>query len=115
MVVEITVRSQMATTALMVSKVTTDSLEGLKSATCSVQPSQGKFAVAGCQTSSKALLSPDGNIGVQSPDILEGLFKKSQCNTRPSDRRVYSYWGEAARRLAAAVQCLIIKGLLYAE
>ena len=82
MVVEITVRSQMARTALMVSKVTTDSLEGLKSATCSVQPSQGKFAVAGCQTSSKALLSPDGNFGAKSPDFLEGLFEKSFCSTK---------------------------------
>ena len=32
------------------------------------------------------------------------FVKKSQCNTRPSDGRVYSCWGEAARRLAAAVQ-----------
>ncbi len=31
------------------------------------------------------------------------LVKKSHCNTRPSQRPVYSYWGEAARRLAAAV------------
>lgn len=82
MVVEITVRSQMATTALMVSKVTTDSLEGLWSATCTAQPSQGKFADAGCQTSSKALLSPDGNFGAKSPDFLKGLFEKSFCSTK---------------------------------
>lgn len=43
------------------------------------------------------------------------FVKKSQCNTRPSDGRVCSCWGEATRRLAAAVQCLIIKGLVYAE
>ena len=66
----------------MASIAMSDSLEGLRSATCTVQPSQGKFAVAGCQTSSKAPLSPDGNIGVQSPDIIEGLFEKSFCSTK---------------------------------
>ena len=66
----------------MVSKVTTDSLEGLWSATGTAQPSQGKFADAECLTNCKAPLSPDGNFGVKGPDILEGLFEKSFCSTK---------------------------------
>ena len=84
MVVEITVRSLMATTALTVSKVTTDSLEGLglRTATCTVNSSQGKFADAGRKTDRNGLLSPDGNFGVKGPDILGGLFEKSFCSTK---------------------------------
>ena len=82
MAVETTVRSLMAIPILMASIATSDSLEGLRSATCTAQPSQGKFAVAGCQTNCKAPLSLDGNFGVQSPDILEGLFEKSFCSTK---------------------------------
>lgn len=84
MVVEITVRSLMATTALTVSKVTTDSLEGLglRTATCTVNSSQGKFADTGCKASQDALLSPDGNFGVKRPAFLEGLFEKSFCSTK---------------------------------
>ncbi len=84
MAMDATIRSLMATTALMISKVTTDSLKGLglRSATCTVQPSQGKFADAGYKASQNALLSLDGNFGVKSPDILEGLFEKSFCSTK---------------------------------
>lgn len=77
-----TVRSLMAIPILMASIATSDSLEGLWSATFTTQPSQGKFADAGCLTSSKAPLSPDGNFGVKSPDFLEGLFEKSFCSTK---------------------------------
>lgn len=35
------------------------------------------------------------------------FVKKSQCNTRPSERPVYSYWEKATRRLAAVVQGII--------
>jgi len=69
-------------TTLTASIATSDNLEGLWSAPCTAQPSQGKFADAGCQTSYKAPLSPDGNFGVKSPDILEGLFEKSFCSTK---------------------------------
>ncbi len=72
----------MAIPILMVSIAKSNSPEGLWSATCTAQPSQGKFAVAGCQTSSKAPLSPDGNFVVKRPDILEGLFEKSFCSTK---------------------------------
>src|SRR5574344_373178 len=82
MAVETTVRSLTAIPILMASIGTSDSLEGLWSATCTTQPSQGKFADAGCLTSSKALLSPDGNFGVKRPAILEGLFEKSFCSTK---------------------------------
>ena len=76
------IKSLMAITTLMADKVASDSLEGLWSATCTAQPSQGKFSDAGCLTSSKAPLSPDGNFGVKSPDFLEGLFEKSFCSTK---------------------------------
>ena len=82
MAMETTVRSLMAIPTQMASIATSDSLEGLWSATCTTQPSQGKFADAGCLTSSKAPLSPDGNFGVQSPAFLEGLFEKSFCSTK---------------------------------
>jgi len=65
----------------MASIATSDSLEGLWSAICTTQPSQGKFADAGCLTSSKAPLSPDGKFAVKRPAILEGLFEKSFCTT----------------------------------
>jgi hypothetical protein len=77
-----TTKSLTDSTPLMASITTSDSPEGLWSATCTAQPSKGKFADTGCQTSSKAPLSPDGNIGVKSPDILEGLFEKSFCSTK---------------------------------
>ena len=81
---EITSGSLMATTPLMVSKMTSDSLEGLglRTATCTAQPSQGKFDDAGCKANRNGLLSPDGNFRVKSPDILEGLFEKSFCSTK---------------------------------
>lgn len=81
---EATIRSLMATTTLMVPIVTSDSLEGLElwTATCTAQPSQGTFADTGCKESRNGLLSPDGNFGVKSPDILEGLFEKSFCSTK---------------------------------
>ena len=79
---ETTVRSLMAIPILMDSIAKSNSPEGLWSATCTAQPSQGKFADAGCLTSSKAPLSPDGTFGVKSPDILEGLFEKSFCSTK---------------------------------
>ena len=82
MAVETTVRSLIAITTLMASITTSDSPEGLWSATCTAQPSQGKFADVGCLTNCKAPLSPDGNFGVKRPDILEGLFKKSFCSTK---------------------------------
>ena len=82
MAVETTVRSLMAIPTLMVSIATSDSPEGLRSATCTAQPSQGKFVDVGCLTNCKAPLSPDGNFGVKSPDFLEGLFEKSFCSTK---------------------------------
>jgi hypothetical protein len=84
MAMEITIRSLMATTTLTATKVTSDSLEGLglRTATCTAQPSQGTFADTGHKSSRNGLLSPDGNFGVQSPDILEGLFEKSFCSTK---------------------------------
>ena len=82
MAVETTVRSLMAIPTLMVSIATSDSPEGLWSATCTAQPSQGKFADTGCKTSPDVPLSPDGNFVVKSPDILEGLFEKSFCSTK---------------------------------
>ena len=84
MTMEAIIRSLMATTALMVPKVTSDSLEGLglRTATCTVQPSQGKFADAGRKANRNGLLSPGGNFVVKSPDILEGLFEKSFCSTK---------------------------------
>ena len=76
------IRSLTAITALMASIATSDSLEGLRSATCTAQPSQGKFADTGCKASQDAPLSPNGNFGVKSPDFLEGLFEKSFCSTK---------------------------------
>jgi len=72
----------MAITTLMVSLTTSDSLEGLRSETCTAQPSQGKFADVGYKASRKGLQSPDGNFGAKRPDILEGLFEKSFCSTK---------------------------------
>ena len=84
MAMEVTVRCLMATTTLMVPKVTSDRLEGLGllTATCTVQPSQGKFSDAGRKANRNGLLSPDGNFVVKRPDILEGLFEKSFCSTK---------------------------------
>ena len=82
MAVETTVRSLMAIPILMVSIAKSNSPEGLWSATCTAQPSQGKFADAGRKADRNGLLSPEGNFGVQSPDILEGLFEKSFCSTK---------------------------------
>ena len=84
MAMEVTVRCLMATTALMADKVTSDSLEGLglRTVTCTAQPSQGKFSDAGRKSSHNGLLSPDGNFVVKRPDILEGLFEKSFCSTK---------------------------------
>ena len=84
MAVETTVRSLMAIPILMVSIATSDSPEGLRlrTATCTVNSSQGKFADAGRKSNRNGLLSPDGNFGVQSPDILKGLFEKSFCSTK---------------------------------
>ena len=76
------IKSLMAITTLMADKVASDSLEGLWSATCTTQPSQGKFAYTGYKASQDALLSPDGNFGVKSPAFLEGLFEKSFCSTK---------------------------------
>ena len=59
-----------------------DNLEGFWSATCTAQPSQGKFSDAGRRVNRNGILSPDGNFGVKSPDILEGLFEKSFCSTK---------------------------------
>ena len=72
----------MAIPILMASIATSDSLEGLWSATCTAQPSQGEFADTGCKACQDALLSPDGNFGVKSPAFLEGLFEKSFCSTK---------------------------------
>jgi hypothetical protein len=82
MAMEATIRSLMAMTTLTASIAISDSLEGLWSATCTAQPSQGKFADTGCKASQDALLSPDGNFGAKSPYILEGLFEKSFCSTK---------------------------------
>jgi len=68
--------------SLMASIATSDSPEGLWSATCTVQPSQGTFVDAEHKASRNALLSPDGNFGAKSPDFLEGLFEKSFCSTK---------------------------------
>ena len=82
MAVETTVRNLMAIPTLMASITTSDCPEGLWFATCAAQPSQGKFADTGCKESRNGFLSPDGNFGVKSPDILEGLFEKSFCSTK---------------------------------
>jgi len=82
MAMEATIRRLMATTTLTVSMATSDSPEGLWSATCTAQPSQGKFADAGCLTNCKAPQSPDGNFAVKRPAFLEGLFEKSFCSTK---------------------------------
>ena len=82
MTMEATIISLMATTTLMVPKVRCDSLEGLRTATCTANPSQGKFDDAGRKANRNGLLSPDGNFGVKRPDILEGLFEKSFCSTK---------------------------------
>ena len=89
---ETTVRSLMATTTLTATKVTSDSLEGLgqRTATCTAQPSQGTFADTGCKANRNGLLSPDGNFGDKSPDILEGLFEKSFCSTKQVSQFVHS-------------------------
>ena len=79
---ETTVRSLMAIPILMDSIAKSNSPEGLWSATCTAQPSQGKFADTGCKASQDALLSPDGNFGVKRPAFLEGLFEKSFCSTK---------------------------------
>jgi len=59
-------------------------MKALKDIGCSLhrQPSHGTFTDAGCQANQGALLSPDGNFVVKSPDILEGLFEKSFCITK---------------------------------
>ncbi len=84
MAMETTIKRLMATITLMVPKETSDSLEGfgLRTATCTVHPSQGKFADAGCNSNRNGLLSPDGNFVVKRSDILEGLFEKSFCSTK---------------------------------
>ena len=89
---ETTVRSLMATTTLIATKVTNDSLEGLglRTATCTAQPSQGKFSDAGRKANRNGLLSPDGNFVVKRPDILEGLFEKSFCSTKQVSLLLYS-------------------------
>ena len=79
---ETAIRRLMATTTLMASIATSDSPKGLWSATYTAQPSQWKFADAGCLTSSKAPLSSDGKFAVKRPAILEGLFEKSFCSTK---------------------------------
>ena len=69
---------------LMATKVTSDSIEGpgLRAATCTAHPSQGKFDDTGRKANRNGFLSLDGNFGVKSPDILEGLFEKSFCSTK---------------------------------
>ena len=81
---EATIRSLVATTTLMATKVISDSLEGLglRTATCTVNSSHGKFDDAGRKENRNGLLSPGGNFGVKSPDILEGLFEKSFCSIK---------------------------------
>ena len=81
MAMDTTVRCLMAIPILMASIATSDSLEGLRSATCTAQPSQGKFADAGRKADRNGLLSPEGNFGVIRPAFLEGLFEKSFCTT----------------------------------
>ena len=84
MAMEATVRSLMAIPILTASIVTSDSIEGLglRTATCTAQPSQGKFADTGRKANRNGLLSPGGNFVVKRPDILEGLFEKSFCSTK---------------------------------
>ena len=82
MTMEATVRSLMTTTILMVPEVTSYSLEGLGLRPASSNSSHGKFADAGRRVNRNGLINPDGNFGVQRPDILEGLFKKSFCSTK---------------------------------
>ena len=65
-----------------ITQMAASSLCGLRSAPCTVHPSQGTFADAGCPASQGGLLSPVRNLGVKSPDILEGLFEKSFCSTK---------------------------------
>ena len=81
---EATIRSLVATTTLIATKVTSDSLEGLglRTATCTAHPSQGKFDDTGCKASRNALLNLDGNFAVKRPAFLEGLFEKSFCSTK---------------------------------
>jgi len=67
MAVETTVRSLIAILTLMASITTSDCPEGLWSATCTAQPSQGKFADAGCLTNSKAPQSPEGTLLLKDP------------------------------------------------
>ena len=69
-------------TATTITQMAASSLCGLRSAPCTVHPSQGTFADAGCPASQGGLLSPVRNLGVKSPDILEGLFEKSFCSTK---------------------------------
>ena len=78
------IRNLKAIITLMVSIAKSDSPEGLglRTATCTVNSSQGKFADAGCLTNCKAPQSPDGNFGVKRPAFLEGLFEKSFCSTK---------------------------------
>ena len=92
-----TIRSLTAIPILMASIATSDSLEGLWSATCTTQPSQGKFADAGCLTSSKAPLSPDGNFGVKNPifwrDFSRNPFvvqNRCPCSCTPKSFSGYS-------------------------
>ena len=84
MAVETTVRSLMAIPILMVSIATSDSPEGLRlrTATSTVNSSQGKFADAGRKSNRNELLSLNGNFGVKRPAFLEGLFEKSFCSTK---------------------------------
>jgi len=53
------IRSLTAITALMASIATSDSLEGLRSATCTAQPSQGKFAETGLKHHPRQLLTKE--------------------------------------------------------
>jgi len=84
MAVETTVRILMAIPILMVSIATSDSPEGLglRTATCTVNSSQGKFADARRKSNRNELLSLNGNFGVKRPAFLEGLFEKSFCSTK---------------------------------
>ena len=59
----------MATTNLTATKMTSDRLEGLgmRTATCTAQPSQGKFDDTGCKANPDGLVSPTGISELKDP------------------------------------------------
>ena len=79
----------MATMPLTVSIAMIDVLNGY-GYTLHRHPSPGMFADTGCKANPDELVSPEGNFRVKRPDILEGLFEKSFCNTEAVSVLLYS-------------------------